>query len=96
MQAYHRGIQYPQYLLLTLGRFRKNWWRQEMKGLTCTADQREIVMTSSLAFTENYFIDEVKDADVTTTSGLVRYWFAFSYLQGGKQSFTLNSGRSRT
>ena len=71
LQAYHRRIKHPQYVLLTLGRFRNNWWRQEIEGLTCTADQRELVMTASLAFTENYFIDEERDADIVTTSGLV-------------------------
>ena len=72
VQAYHRGIRYPEYVVLTLGRFRRNWWRQEISGLTCTADQRESVMLSSLAFTESYFLNEVKDANVTATSGIVR------------------------
>jgi hypothetical protein len=72
MQAYHQGIRYPKYVIMTLGRFRKFWWRQEIPDLTCTADQRESVMASSLAFTENYFLDEVRDANITTTSGMVR------------------------
>lgn len=56
---------------MTLGRFRHEWWRQVIPGLTCTADQRERVMSSSIAFTESYFLDEEKDANLTTTPGIV-------------------------
>ena len=73
IQAYHRGIRYPKYIVMTLGRYRRFWWRQEdpKLNLTCTADQRESVLPSSLGFSESYFLDEEKDANVTTTSGMV-------------------------
>ncbi len=62
---------------MTLGRFRINWWRQEIPGLTCTADQRESVLPLSLAFTDNYFLNEVRDANDTASSGIVRLSFTY-------------------
>ena len=71
MQAYHRGIHYPKHIVMILGRApRRNWWRQEVPGLTCTAGQRESVLPSSLAITENHFLEE-KDNNITATSGIV-------------------------
>ena len=71
-QAYHRGIRYPKHIVMTLGRFRRFWWRQEVPDLNCTADERESVLFSSLAITENHFLDEEKDINITASSGIVR------------------------
>ena len=72
MQAYHKGIHYPKHIVITLGHSRRLWWRQEVPGLNCTADQRESVLPSSLAVIRNRFLDEEKDGNVTATSGMVR------------------------
>ena len=65
------------------GGFRINWWRQEIPGLTCTADQRESVLPLSLAFTDNYFLNEVRDANVTASSGIVRYSYLWCIVANG-------------
>ena len=76
MQAYNKDIHYPKHIIMTPGRSRKFWWRQEIPGLNCTADQRESVLPFSLSVTENYFLDEDKDANITTTSGIVSLYVA--------------------
>lgn len=43
----------------------------EQPNLTCTADERESVLPSTLAITQLVFLDEADDKDLTTTAGLV-------------------------
>ena len=61
----------PKYLLLTMGWYRRLWWVEEEPGLNCTSEQRERVLQSSLAVTDEYFLDEVKDVNLTSTPGIV-------------------------
>ena len=63
----------PQYLLLTIGWYSRFWWRAEEPGLNCTAYQRETVLPSTLAVTDDFFLDEVDDANLTTTPGIVSF-----------------------
>ena len=81
IQAYHKDIHYPKHIVITIGRSRRLWWRQEVPGLNCTADQRESVLPSSLAVTENRFLYEENDGNVTSTSGMV-----------GQNSYPCNKG----
>lgn len=43
----------------------------EGEGLPCTADERERVLLSTLAFTGTVFLDPVADANITVTAGIV-------------------------
>lgn len=61
----------PQYLLLTIGWYNRFWWKVEQAGLNCTADQRESVLSSSLAVTDEVFLDAANDVNLTTTAGIV-------------------------
>ncbi len=61
----------PQYLLLTIGWYSRFWWRVEQPGLSCTAAQRERVLPSTLAVTDEIFLDAVNDVNLTTTPGIV-------------------------
>ena len=68
LQAYHRGVHYPHHLLLTLGWYGQNWWREEDQNSTCTAQERESVLNRSLAFLQCDFIE---DLNLTTDTGIV-------------------------
>ena len=72
MQAYEHGIQLPRYLLLTPGWYSRFWWRVEGEGLSCTVQQREAVLTSSLAFLHFAFLDPETDGNLSTSTGIVK------------------------
>ena len=67
-QAYHRGLKYPRYLLLTPAWYEAGWWLEEDDGLSCTAEQRTSVLPSSLAFVH---FDFLEDVNMTTDTGIV-------------------------
>ena len=75
VQAYKRNIRYPRYLLLTLGWYSQLWWRLEGEGenLNCTVEERESVLSSSLAFLQFSFLNGTSEVDrnLVTTSGIV-------------------------
>ena len=75
IQAFRRGVRYPTHLLLTFQWYEERWWLKENGAsdvnLTCTAEERERVLTHSLAF--NFVLsDYLKNRDVTTDVGIVR------------------------
>ena len=63
------------YLLLTIGWYRRQWWRIEDVGLTCTAADRESVLPLSLAFLNFHFLNEKANANLTTDTGIVSLLF---------------------
>ncbi len=73
MQAFKRGIHLPRYLFLTIGWYDRFWWKVDQPGLSCTADQRESVLLSTLAVTDEFFIDETSYVNLTTTPGIVNF-----------------------
>ena len=70
-QAYHRGFHSPQYLFMTTGAYGSSWWKNEVPGLSCTAEQRASVLLSSIVIRIYHFPDETKDANLTTSLGIV-------------------------
>ena len=50
MQAYRQGVMYPRYLFFFYGWYADQWWvGTEDEDLTCTSEQREMVISSGLA-----------------------------------------------
>ena len=71
-QAFHRDIHLPRYVLLTFGWYSQFWWKEEQPALTCTADERESVLPSTLAITDEVYIQEdSSEINRTTTPGIV-------------------------
>ena len=57
MQAYKQGIYYPQYLFIFIGWYSDQWWiGNENENLSCTVEQRERVISSSLAPLQEEYI----------------------------------------
>ena len=67
-QAYHRGLRYPRHLLLTIAWYARNWWLVEEQNISCTAEQRESVLPTSLGFLH---FDFLQDLNLTTDTGIV-------------------------
>ena len=67
-QAYYRGLRYPRHLLLTVAWYARNWWLVEEQNISCTAEQRESVLPTSLAFIH---FDFLQDLNLTTDTGIV-------------------------
>ena len=76
IQAYERNIKLPKYLLLTIGWYRGVWWKVQDDNLNCTAEQRESVLFSSLAFLNFKFLEE-EDYNITTSFGTVSMFGSF-------------------
>ena len=66
------------YVLLTMGWYSRFWWRAEQPGLSCTAEQRESVLSSTLAVTDEVFIDD-SQANLTITPGIVNHYKQLSF-----------------
>ena len=62
----------PNYLLITPGWYVESWWRVDDEGLNCTVEDREAVVHSTIAPLNTFFLDETRDANLTTSFGLVR------------------------
>ena len=75
VQAFHRGLFAPRYVIITIGWLREFWWNEgiEEGDLNCTAAQRQQVLSFSLAVSDEIFLDLERDADVVTTPGIVRH-----------------------
>ena len=73
IQAYTRNIRLPRNLLLTPGWYNELWWTVEGENLTCTVEQRESVLPSSLAFLHFVFLNETADVNLTTSTGIVSH-----------------------
>ena len=91
LQAYHRGIHYPRHVLLTLGWYRQNWWRDEdsTANLSCTAEQRESVLNISLAFLQCDFLGD-EDLNMTTETGIVSHppgWYWVELVSRGPEFY---------
>lgn len=72
LQAFHRRIHLPQYVLITLGWNSRFWWEVEQPNLTCTAEERESVLPYTLAVSDEFFIQEgSRDINNTITPGIV-------------------------
>jgi hypothetical protein len=56
---------------MTPGWYRRLWWRVDNENLSCTVEERETVLTSSLAFLHFRFLNETADANLTTMTGIV-------------------------
>ena len=67
-QAYQRGLRYPRHLLLTYGWYEHNWWLVEDQNFSCTAQERESVLSMSLSFLQ---FDFLEDRNLTTDTGIV-------------------------
>ena len=69
LQAYEQGILYPRYIFLFYGWYVDNWWvGSDSENLTCTAEQRAMVVRSTLAPVQDEFIT---DCSKTANSGIV-------------------------
>ena len=73
LQAYKKGIFFPKFLLLTLAWYEESWWKVDTENLSCTVDQREKVLESSLAFIHIEYLNEAEHANRNTTTGIVSY-----------------------
>ena len=80
MQAYHRGIYLPKYVLLTIGWYHHEWWKREDQldlgenvTLTCTVEQREQVLLATLSTNVDDFLEpeSEEDNDFRTSVGIV-------------------------
>ena len=71
VQAYHRGLQFPRYLFVTIGWYSNFWWREDEQNLSCTIEERENVLGHSLVVSDEIFLDAERDANVMTTPGIV-------------------------
>ena len=76
VQAYRHGIKFPFYLLLIPAWYKELWWHVQDAGLSCTIQQRESVLFSSLAFLTYNFLraNSEEDLNVKTTTGIVSLW----------------------
>lgn len=72
MQAYNRNQRLPQYLFITIGWYRNLWWTEDYVNLTCTVEEIESMLLSSLSISDEIYLDRVRDANITTTPGIVR------------------------
>ena len=70
LQAYTRGLRYPQYMFMTYGWFPDLWWEQQDADLNCTADQRNLVLNHTLALLQ-YDFPEHLNGTAATDTGLV-------------------------
>lgn len=71
-QAYHRGYRYPRYLFLTYRWYSNNWWLMETENenLTCSQQERQVVLPSMLAFLHYPYL-EFEGLNVVTDTGIV-------------------------
>ena len=70
MQAYEQHIFYPRYIFLLYGWYEDQWWlEQENENLPCTAEQREMVLSNSLAVVQD---ERISDCSRTAKTGIVR------------------------
>lgn len=72
MQAYKKNLRLPQYLFVTIGWYRDFWWTESYPNLTCTVEEIESMILSSLSLSDEIYLDRERDANITTTSGIVR------------------------
>ena len=76
----------PQYMFLTYAWYSAEWWKVNSENLTCTVKQRESILTTTLAFQTSQFLDEVEDANLTTTPGIVSLaYIIIMHVQGCKK-----------
>ena len=75
-QAYHRGLLYPRHLFLTYGWYVQDWWLDEDRNLSCTAQERERVLARSFALLQFDFLD---GRNLTTDTGIVSPFSAWFY-----------------
>ena len=54
MQAFKRGLRYPQYVYLLYGWYRHQWWHisSDNDNVTCTRSQMEQVLERSILVTQ--------------------------------------------
>ena len=67
-QAYRRGLHYPRHLLLTPAWYAQQWWLEEDQLSTCTPQQLESVLPTSLALLHFNFL---QNNSMTTDTGIV-------------------------
>ncbi len=70
IQAYRRNLTLPRYLFMTIGWYTRFWWR-EIPDEDCTVEQRESVLQSTIAVSDEVFLDPVEDVNITTSLGMV-------------------------
>ena len=69
IQAYDNRIMHPTHVVITYRWYRNHWWRDESVNVSCTVEQRELVLNNSLAI--NFIVsDLIKDLN-STTMGIV-------------------------
>lgn len=61
----------PRYLLLTSGLLTQFWWKEQEDDLSCTAAERESILPFTLSVSKNFFLDELKDFNFTTSINIV-------------------------
>ena len=70
MQAYEQGIFYPRSLFLFYGWYSDNWWvGSDSEGLSCSLEEREIVVRSGLAIVND---EAISDCSTNISTGIVR------------------------
>ena len=75
IQAYKQGIMPPQHIFLTVAWYSDQWWTVDTEGLSCTMEQRERVLLTTLAVRASGFLDVVNDVNLTTDTGIVCIFF---------------------
>ena len=63
-------MKFPVHLLLTAAWYAPRWWLLEDEDYSCTAQERESVLPTSLAFLHFEFLE---DDNLTTTTGIVSW-----------------------
>ncbi len=70
VQAYEQGIFYPRNLFLFYGWYVDNWWvGSDSENLSCTREEREIVVQSGLAIVND---EALSDCSKNISTGIVR------------------------
>jgi len=78
VQAYQRGVMYPQFIFLHPAWWVGNWWKGgDMENFTCTVDQRERVVYRSIAV---LLYEYIENNNTVAQTGTVSYFISVSYL----------------